>query len=150
MLLAFLITRILPVMHTPIRLGLWIILIAIFITISFSYFLTSWFRFITFLIYIGGLLVIFAYFIAIDPNKKIKILDPIILPLILTISLFYFIYLSLRTLINFSGASTPNTSILIHIQYIPILILIASSLLIALIVVVKITIRTIGTLRPYS
>lgn len=148
--ISFLIARILPIIHTPLRLGLWIIILAIFISINFSYFISSWFAFITFLIYIGGLLVIFAYFIAIDPNKKIKLLDPLILPLILSIIMLICInQLLLFPLITFSENNTTNYQILLHIDYLPILFLIAISLLIALIAVVKITIRSLGALRPY-
>lgn len=34
---------------------------------------SRWFGFIIFLIYIGGILVIFAYFTAIQPNQEIRI-----------------------------------------------------------------------------
>lgn len=47
----------------------------------------SWFRFIIFLIYLGGILVLFVYIASISPNKKLHFFWRKILPLILLIGL---------------------------------------------------------------
>ena len=54
---------------SPLILGIWILLIALISRVFLAIFSNSWFRIIIFLIYIGGLLVIFAYFISIQPNQ---------------------------------------------------------------------------------
>lgn len=146
-----LISFLLPLIYNPITLGLWIITLAIFVAISIIILTRSWLRFITFLIYIGGLLVIFAYFVAIDPNKKLKIIDPIILPTVFfVILLFSTRRFWLLPTLNSSSISNINTKILLIIQYSPILITIGITLLISLIAVVKITKRSQGSLRPYK
>uniref|UniRef100_Q642X0 NADH dehydrogenase subunit 6 n=1 Tax=Clymenella torquata TaxID=292503 RepID=Q642X0_CLYTO len=146
----FSIIFILPLMYTPLSLGLWIILLAMFIAMNISFFISSWFSFITFLIYIGGLLVMFAYFIAIDPNKKINMFDPMILPtVIMTLILFMMKNFWLLPVMNMTNSHYTTFQTLLSMNYLPILIMMAITLLIALIAVVKITIRAQGALRPY-
>lgn len=49
------------------------IVISVLMGTTFS----RWFGFIIFLIYIGGMLVIFAYFVAIQPNQQFDLKTPL-------------------------------------------------------------------------
>lgn len=146
-----LITILLPILLTPITLGLFIIILAALTAINIFFTTASWFRLILFLIYIGGLLVIFAYFLAIRPNNKIKILDPIILPLFVFLS---FLFSSIHSLLLPTSITSnliySNFHCLLTLNFLPTLIIIAFTLLVILISAVKITNRSLGALRPFS
>jgi len=58
---------------TPLALGLWVLILSISISLLTSLIYSSWFGFILFLIYIGGMLVIFAYFVRIQPNQQFSL-----------------------------------------------------------------------------
>lgn len=136
---------------TPLMLGIWILIITFIIAVSVCLPLSSWFRFIVFLIYIGGLLVIFAYFIAIDPNKKLNFIDPIIIPTITLLSFYAITNKSdISQLLTFSNTNIFNLSTLYIKNNIPILIMLTLVLLLAIIIVVKIARRTEGPLRPFK
>jgi NADH-ubiquinone oxidoreductase chain 6 len=142
----------LPLISTPLGLGLWILILALIVATSITVSISAWFSFILFLIYIGGLLVIFAYFVAIRPNKKINLLSPFLIPIIgLTFILIFKTHLTwTRRLIEFSNHPINTFSSLFFKNSIPFLIIIALSLLLILISVVKITNRTEGPLRPFT
>lgn len=151
LLISLLIILFLPILINPIRLGLWIISLAILTALNLSFIIRSWFGFILFLIYIGGLLVIFAYFVAIDPNKKLKVFDPIFIPLLIT-TLFIYNSCSCWALPTtlFSSITLSNYFLLLTLEFVPALIVIAGGLLIILIAAVKITNRSQGALRPFK
>ena len=72
--------------NNPINIRLLIITIARLRSIIFRLTLSSWFAFILFLIYIGGIIVIFSYFVRLSSNDSILLkikLHYLILPLIL-------------------------------------------------------------------
>lgn len=148
-LLSFTINLALILAPTPLTLGIWILLLAISITISITFFISSWFRFITFLIYVGGILVIFAYFIALQPNQ----------PLIIQFSIFTLIisFIIFSTLpffqvnIPFSTSIPFITSSFIILKTNIFLFWILRILLfIALIIVVKLSQTKNGPLRPFN
>lgn len=138
---------------TPILLGLWILLLALSISLTISIFLRRWLSLFIFIIYIGGILVIFAYFIALSPNQFISI--NILIPFILTVS-FSAIYLTFITSFSFPSNSFITTSsqpvipYLLQIFNLPMLILLALILFFALVAVVKISSLTLGPLRPFN
>lgn len=135
---------------SPLNLGLWILFTALFISLFISTTTSTWFRLLLFLIYIGGILVIFAYFIAISPNQEIRII-PITL-MALTISSII-IYLFYSTIPIFSRYRTTTKSLSPRPLFFEINIIILSTLaivlLLALILVVKVSRRSIGPLRPF-
>ena len=144
----------LPLIFTPITLGIWIFLLAL-ITASLIGFLTSsWFGLILFIIYIGGILVIFSYFVATAPNQKFRLLLP--LCLFFTIFCFSFLFFSINLHLAFSSAAlfeqlTSNSFAFLYLpKNIAILIFLASLLLLALIFVVKVARRNGGPLRPFN
>lgn len=144
----------LPLIITPLILGLWILLISLITANLLTFFATSWFGLILFIIYIGGILVIFSYFTAITPNQKFKISSTIITPTL------FIILLSFRNKQTFIHPVTLQPSIYIPQLYSfsyllspsqgPLLIFLAALLLLALIFVVKIVNRTRGPLRPFN
>ena len=134
---------------SPLTLGVWVILISLLITLFLCSLTTSWFTFLIFLIYIGGLLVIFSYFVAIQPNQHLGMLKMIAMSVV---SRFYLYSLSapIIRLPHRLSLLTPSLRIVISSPTIFIIILMAISLFLALIVVVKITYSTKAPLRPYS
>lgn len=141
----------LPLASTPLTLGLWVLILAFIVATSISLPLSSWFRFILFIIYIGGLLVIFAYFTAIDPNSKLDLsnLIGITLGTMLVLTLI-FSSTSLSALSTLHAPYLISFSILFSSKNIPTLLIAAIVLFLALIRVVKITQRKEGPLRPFN
>nr|YP_005351140.1 NADH dehydrogenase subunit 6 [Fissurella volcano]AFB78090.1 NADH dehydrogenase subunit 6 [Fissurella volcano] len=58
----------LPLVSTPISLGLAVVFFSVGLCLLVGVFFSSWYGYILFLIYIGGLLVMFMYVSAISPN----------------------------------------------------------------------------------
>lgn len=59
----------------PLGIGLLILIIALLVASLYAASISSWLAFLIFLIYIGGILVIFAYFLALTPNIPISYLS---------------------------------------------------------------------------
>lgn len=140
-------TSILFLAPTPIILGINILIISLLLSAVFASFIRSWFAFLVFLIYIGGILVIFAYFLALTPNQQISY--DIILYSLISIatfsSLVYLLDIKIPTLTLFSQGSS-----LLYIKTnAPFLILLALILLLTIIIVVKLTNLSKGPLRPF-
>lgn len=132
----------------PVSLGIIILAIALLLAISFAYSISSWVAFLIFLIYIGGILVIFSYFVAIVPNQNLSIIHIIVSIIISIISLIVVTYsFNIKPSINSSFLNTLNT--LYSSSNIYTLILLVSILLFTIIVVVKLTILSKGPLRPF-
>lgn len=139
----------LPKANNPISITLIIIFIALIIACTFCVNLSSWYAFLIFLIYVGGMLVIFAYFTATSPNQQ-KIERKKIIKTALSILLIT------RSFIIYINKNTPITASKSH-QLIRIftnnnvytLILITLILLITIIIVVKLSSRSKGPLRTF-
>lgn len=133
---------------SPLSLGLWILLISLSLSLTISIKISAWYRILLILIYVGGLLVIFSYFVAIQPNQQLGFLK-LILIFLITFLYFILLLISLNTVsfidINISFF---NSSILNPYNIIIILIL-GIFLFFALIVVVKITYLSKLPLRPF-
>jgi len=132
----------------PVSLGVIILIIALLLAITFSYAISSWIAFLIFLIYIGGILVIFSYFVAIIPNQNLSIIH-IILSIIVSIISLIVITKSLNINIPILSSHINNYRILYTQSNIYILIILACILLFTIIVVVKLTILSKGPLRPF-
>ena len=132
----------------PLSIGVTILFIALIVAILFSYAISSWIAFLIFLIYIGGILVIFSYFVSLTPNQSINILY-----IILTISITILTIYLLTSLISIKPQPLSFYSTQSNIFYLklnsPILILLALILLITIIIVVKLTTTNKGPLRPF-
>lgn len=131
---------------SPINLGVIIIITAIIVATITAIISTSWFGFITFIIYVGGILVIFAYFAALQPNQPVIrwswLLTPLIILIIIaaninnTPPIHYINNLSTTELYNLSNLTIP--------------LLLALTLFLALIIVVKVSHADEGPLRPFQ
>jgi len=131
----------------PVSLAILILIIAISIAISFSIFLSSWVAFLLFLIYIGGILIIFAYFVATSPNAPINFK----IPIILGITTFIIIFLLAKKLLlpyNFTQSTSLNT--FYSVESYRTLFILALVLLWAIIVIVKVVSLPKGPLRPFN
>lgn len=137
--------------HSPILLGASILLLALQIRLALRLITSSWFAFLLFLIYIGGLLVIFSYFAALSPNHPTNVSRPLLVFLSSSLSLLAISWL-LNITPNFIVTEpTPTTAILSLFtdKNLPLLFFMGLILFFALILVVKIRIRSSGPLRPF-
>ena len=149
-----------PLMAQPLSLGLSIIFSTILLCVLVGMFLSSWYGYILFLIYVGGLLVMFAYVAALSPNSLFGGMGPFlflvagqaaVLPIVFRSSFSELSNVSLlleeqRALksIKISGIE------LVSPQMVSILVGLAIILLINLVVVVKICYYQHRTLRPFK
>lgn len=143
------ITIVIVLSPSPLNTGLWIILTTFIISSALAITTPSWFPFLLFLIYVGGLLVMFAYFVSIQPNQQMSTLK-----ILVTIALSQALIIPLT--INFTIQPTRHQTYPLSIlelllsQNTQILIFLGLILFLALVVVVKITKIFIGPLRPFS
>lgn len=131
----------------PITIGISILAIALVLAIIYGLTLSSWIAFLLFLIYIGGILVIFAYFVALSPNQQINKLN-------ITPSLIFILSIFIAILyIELYPRMSPKFQFLINTFYtninISLLILLAIILFLTIVVVVKIVTNNKGPLRPF-
>lgn len=133
----------------PLTLGITILFISLILSISFASAISSWVSFLIFLIYIGGILVIFSYFVALIPNQNISILfylSILTFTFIIILSISIILYLSPPII----SQLTNQLNIIYSILNTPTLIFLAWLLLFTIIVVVKIVTHTKGPLRPFN
>nr|YP_009728708.1 NADH dehydrogenase subunit 6 [Fusinus longicaudus]QHR85492.1 NADH dehydrogenase subunit 6 [Fusinus longicaudus] len=148
----------LPMMLQPLSLGLVIMLSTLLMCFISAITLSSWYGYILFLIYVGGLLVMFAYVAALSPNvlfgkgTPLLFFSLLILPLA---SIFYYYPLidlsSISYIYHFMNLKPLKMYgiEMVSPQMISILIGLAIILLINLIVVVKICYYQHASLRPF-
>jgi len=134
---------------TPIILGINILIMALLLSLVFASFIRSWFAFLIFLIYVGGILVIFAYFLALTPNQQIANSNNLVYALISLITFIVLTYVSNIKIPSISEMYQGNSALYI-INAAPFLIILALILLITIIIVVKLTTRSKGPLRPFE
>nr|QJF47558.1 NADH dehydrogenase subunit 6 [Harpago chiragra] len=149
----------LPLMAQPLSLGLVIMLLTLMMCCLSALLISSWYGYILFLIYVGGLLVMFAYVAALSPNVLFSGGYPLILfflmiPLLCVIFYLYpFIDLNSLTYISsyssYSNLKTYGIE-LVSPDMISILIGLGLILLINLVVVVKICYYQHASLRPFK
>lgn len=142
-------TLILYLASTPIMLGINILIMALLLSATLATSIRSWYAFLVFLIYIGGILVIFAYFLALGPNQQ--------MPLSSNISYILITITTLTTVILLTNMITPmpielaqGRKYLYNTRRIFILIILALILLLTIVIVVKLTLRSKGPLRPFN
>lgn len=134
------------VAFSPLRLGAWILILSIIVSVLCRTTFRSWFGFIIFLIYIGGMLVIFSYFVAIQPNQYFDLKTSMFVLVLRILNLPINIYPGILNLI-YGGERWVSS--LFRLNNIIILIILGVVLFLALIIVVKITINVNSSLRPF-
>nr|YP_010690954.1 NADH dehydrogenase subunit 6 [Lambis lambis]WBU92605.1 NADH dehydrogenase subunit 6 [Lambis lambis]WBU92618.1 NADH dehydrogenase subunit 6 [Lambis lambis] len=149
----------LPLMAQPLSLGLVIMLLTLMMCCLSALLISSWYGYILFLIYVGGLLVMFAYVAALSPNVLFSGGYPVVLfflmiPLLCLIFYFYpFVDLNSLGYINsytdYSNLKTYGIE-LVSPDMISVLIGLGLILLINLVVVVKICYYQHASLRPFK
>nr|AVW86169.1 NADH dehydrogenase subunit 6 [Laetmonice producta] len=136
---------------SPLILGLWVMIIALLVALICSMLTSSWFSFILFLIYIGGLLVMFAYFSALTPNQPLHIS---MMTLMLLLTMFSYLYVSYSmNLPNNSNLPLMMNNMTMTMLYMPsfsaLMLILGAVLFIALVAVVKVSSSYLGPLRPF-
>nr|AVW86130.1 NADH dehydrogenase subunit 6 [Halosydna sp. YZ-2018] len=138
---------------SPLSMGLWVLLIALSAAFFVGVIFNSWFAFIIFLIYIGGMLVMFAYFAALTPNQPLGLFSMLVFSFISFISVSSLSFFLKLTGPNLISNNISDFSQSITILYIPmnsnILLLLASILFFVLVAVVKVANINKGPLRPF-
>lgn len=135
------------IISSPVIILLVILFNSLLLSLIIAFNLSRWYAFLIFLIYIGGILVIFSYFVAISPNQKLKIKLIFFTPtfIILIILLYYFnrnyistnIYRLSNILIIYKNESRICTIFLILL------------LILIILIVSKIIKLSKGPLRPF-
>nr|YP_010853109.1 NADH dehydrogenase subunit 6 [Margaritifera laevis]WGM81327.1 NADH dehydrogenase subunit 6 [Margaritifera laevis] len=142
-------------MH-PLSLGLMILLLA-FISCTLIASASPWYAYMLFFIFIGGMLVMFAYIASLSPNTTFSINNQLI-PLILMLTTFFSLKdsISVCSLTNESElklsvtSTAQSLSFLYSDQGVMMLTLLACMLLFTMVAAVKLCKPTAGALRPYS
>nr|BBQ05077.1 NADH dehydrogenase subunit 6 [Cipangopaludina japonica] len=146
-----------PLMVQPLSLGFCIMVLTLLMCMLIGMFLSSWYGFILFLIYVGGLLVMFAYVVALIPNILVHMDLSIILIMIMQVSYMYmcwnFYFIDMKNLDIFNISYMMNIKMssieLVSPEFITILISLGAILLINMIVVVKICYYKYSVMRPF-
>lgn len=132
---------------SPLSLGLWVLILSVNISFLIRSIFSSWFGFILFLIYVGGILVIFAYFVRIQPNQQFGLKRSLIFSFLVFINIISNNYIVIIDII--SNISWWINS-LFNMSNLSVIILLGFILFLALVIVVKITTLIIAPLRPYK
>lgn len=148
-----------PMIIQPLRLGLCIIIISLISCILLGLTFSSWFSYVLFLIYVGGLLVIFVYVAALAPNTLFSRLKSLIGISFLSVIIFLLLTLLSPTDVSFlydtltldhTSQNTKTGIAIVSSSNVRILIGLALILLINLLAVVKVCFYQQGPLRPYN
>lgn len=142
-------TIILYIRSNPLSIGVIVLLLALRSTFIVSLIISSWLCFLIFLIYIGGILVLFSYFVAITPNIPIP-------SLILNITILFISPIIILILIFYPSTAPISSQQELYISFLysennyQTLIILATVLLLTIIIVVKLISIKTGPLRPFN
>nr|AXA45450.1 NADH dehydrogenase subunit 6 [Pinguigemmula sp. MNHN IM 2013-18391] len=149
----------LPLMSQPLSLGLAIMLSTLLMCVISAMTLSSWYGYILFLIYVGGLLVMFSYVAALSPNilfgSSIPVLFFFLSTIFLSLTMYFYPFIDLCSISylnmynKFKFLKMYGVE-MVSPQMISILIGLAIILLINLVVVVKICYYQRASLRPFK
>nr|WPR14736.1 NADH dehydrogenase subunit 6 [Pseudomphala latericea] len=149
----------LPLMAQPLSLGLAIMVLSLLLCVLTAMLLSSWYAYILFLIYVGGLLVMFAYVAALSPNMMFLGMNAGFMMVVVFIpSLILLVNYNFLDLVNLGNLdfwlqakSLKTYGVeLVSPYYISILIALGVVLLVNLVVVVKICFYQQSSLRPFK
>ena len=129
--------------------GLFSLTIASLISALLGLTITSWAGIVVLLVYVGGLIVIFAYFLAICPNQIISIKNTLKKYTLMLILTLFSLILSQPLMPAWPSSVMPVPSLYTPFNF-RLLILVAAVLFLTLIAVVKIVQLNRGPLRPFK
>nr|YP_010713453.1 NADH dehydrogenase subunit 6 [Batracobdella cancricola]WDA96154.1 NADH dehydrogenase subunit 6 [Batracobdella cancricola] len=136
-------------LKTPAMMVFNILMMALVTAWIYAFTMSSWYSFLIYLIYIGGMLIMFAYFVALSPNQHLKI------KLYSTTFILTFFMLMIPSVVI-------KNMFIIHDMYafytddlyldynIPMLFFMILLLLFMMLVIVKMINMSKGPLRPFS
>nr|ANC65484.1 NADH dehydrogenase subunit 6 [Hirudo medicinalis] len=133
---------------TPIMMLMNILTVSMMLSYFTAIFYSNWFAYMIFLIYIGGMLIMFSYFVAISPNQIIKLGMLTIILFFTLIFLISFIYSLNSYMYIFNYES--SFYMMYETPYMYMLILLITLLLIIMLIVVKLVNCSKGPLRPFK
>lgn len=135
-------------LNRPILIALNILTVAVSLSVITSVIISSWYGLLIFLIYIGGIIVIFSYFISLTPNQTLKIKQYIKTLLFSIILLTPLVTIFINNLISDRPVIKAYDLYSLNIK--PITIILILILLIILLIVVKLAKISSGPLRPFK
>nr|AWH98434.1 NADH dehydrogenase subunit 6 [Conus spurius] len=150
---------ILPMMSQPLSLGLVVMISTLFMCLVSGMTTSAWYGYILFLIYVGGLLVMFAYVAALSPNVLFGGLTPLFSLFVFSPVLFVFLYFYFFKDSSYLSFELSFSKLMYLKMYgvelvsphmISVLIGLGVILLINLVVVAKICYYQQASLRPFS
>nr|YP_009572107.1 NADH dehydrogenase subunit 6 [Umbonium thomasi]QBI37698.1 NADH dehydrogenase subunit 6 [Umbonium thomasi] len=147
-----------PSMLQPLSLGLCVMILSIFMCMLLGLLVSSWYGYVLFLVYVGGLLVMFAYVSALAPNNFFSSIKSVVgflfvwLSSIIMVSTLYFpssgVVAGVSLFSEFKDVSSSGMMV-ISPSSMCLVIVLGSVLLINLLAVVKICYYQQGPLRSH-
>nr|ABM53210.1 NADH dehydrogenase subunit 6 [Cephalothrix rufifrons] len=141
-----------PIMVQPLSLGLIVMFVSIILSGMVGFMFISWFGFLLFLIYVGGLLVMFAYVVVLMPNNYFfskNVLSYFLLSFLM-ISFISFCSYNYMFITESFITIQDSAQLLVSDYSCVVFLFLALVLFFALLVVVKICYFHGGPLRPFQ
>nr|QNV12005.1 NADH dehydrogenase subunit 6 [Galba truncatula] len=101
-----------PLLTSPVSLGGLLIFISICFVILISLISSAWYGYLLFLVYIGGLLVLFIYMCMISSNTVFKVEVPQVLLMFMLLTFYYSVYYSKISWFFLGGSSFDSGNML--------------------------------------
>nr|YP_010292302.1 NADH dehydrogenase subunit 6 [Poecilobdella javanica]ULO25926.1 NADH dehydrogenase subunit 6 [Poecilobdella javanica] len=134
-------------LNSPIMLLINVLGLSLLMAWMISLLFSNWFSFMIFLIYIGGMLVMFSYFVALSPNQMVKLSSLYLLMVMIMLIvqlLFLPMYVPMKmSYFSFSSSMFSSSNIFMVLMLILILLMI-------MLVIVKLVDMSKGPLRPFK
>nr|YP_010584274.1 NADH dehydrogenase subunit 6 [Paracanthobdella livanowi]UZT67763.1 NADH dehydrogenase subunit 6 [Paracanthobdella livanowi] len=139
----------LMVSYNPLLMSINILFSALIMTYLFSSIFSSWYAFMIFLIYIGGMMVMFTYFTAMSPNQNMNLTNNLKL-----IMLLLSLILISTFMLKFDPPSffklTFNSQGFYSASKVITLMMLINLLLLSMVLIVKIINLSKGPFRPFN
>nr|BDQ43841.1 NADH dehydrogenase subunit 6 [Amynthas micronarius]BDQ44192.1 NADH dehydrogenase subunit 6 [Amynthas micronarius] len=142
-------TMMLYLSTTPFMFTINILAMALLAATTLAATLSTWYGFLIILIYIGGMLVMFAYFLALCPNHQLPTTENTIF-MAVTFATLTIAAMVTKTKIFVPYQTHQGKMYLYASSTAPILFLLVLILLLTMVIVVKLTNRSKGPLRPFN
>nr|UZT67789.1 NADH dehydrogenase subunit 6 [Acanthobdella peledina] len=139
----------LMISYNPLLMSINILFSALIMTYLFSSIFSSWYAFMIFLIYVGGMMVMFTYFTAMTPNQAMNLMNNL---------KYILLFMSLILMLNFMFKFDPPSFFKMSFnsqgfyttsKVVPLMMLI-NLLLLTMILIVKIINLSKGPFRPFN